>query len=105
MPTFEVLQILKVAAAANSYISISVHTNDQHVHIIPAAWCIVFHIFYLTDEKILVALWTIKDILFAACNWGMYDPSGWIRSHGAHSYRSTGDILVDPKLHDVSRSS
>ena len=40
---------------------------------------------------------TGRDILFAACNWGMYDPSGWMRSHGAHSYRSTGDIFDGPK--------
>lgn len=48
---------------------------------------------------------TGRDILFAACNWGSYDPSGWMRSHGAHSYRSTGDIFDVPKSYkDIFRS-
>ena len=34
-----------------------------------------------------------RDIVFAACNWGVEDPSKWMRSHGAHTYRSTGDIM------------
>lgn len=38
-----------------------------------------------------------RDIFFAACNWGKYDPAGWMRSRGAHSYRSTGDIFDVPK--------
>ena len=50
---------------------------------------------YLTMAMALRS--TGRDILFAACNWGMYDPSGWMRSHGAHSYRSTGDIFDGPK--------
>lgn len=33
-----------------------------------------------------------RDILFAACNWGCDDVWSWIRSTGAHTYRSTGDI-------------
>lgn len=33
-----------------------------------------------------------RDIVFAACNWGVQDPETWMRSHGAHTYRSTGDI-------------
>ena len=33
-----------------------------------------------------------RDIVFAACNWGEQDPAKWMRSHGAHTYRSTGDI-------------
>lgn len=41
---------------------------------------------------------TGREILFAACNWGVLDPSAWMRSRGAHSYRSTGDIF------DVERS-
>lgn len=40
---------------------------------------------------------TDRDILFAACNWGKYDPSGWMRSRGAHTYRSTGDIFDVPR--------
>ena len=37
-----------------------------------------------------------RDILFAACNWGSDDVWGWIRSTGAHIYRSTGDIFDNP---------
>ncbi len=33
-----------------------------------------------------------RDILYAACNWGMDDVWSWIRSSGAHTFRSTGDI-------------
>ena len=33
-----------------------------------------------------------RDILFSACNWGADDVQNWIRSSGAHMYRSTGDI-------------
>ncbi len=33
-----------------------------------------------------------RDILFSACNWGSDDVNKWIRSAGAHMYRSTGDI-------------
>ena len=33
-----------------------------------------------------------RDILFAACNWGVEDPWTWMRSRGADTYRSTGDI-------------
>ncbi|MBQ8508711.1 MAG: glycoside hydrolase family 27 protein [Clostridia bacterium] len=33
-----------------------------------------------------------RDILFSACNWGTADVWKWIRSSGAHMYRSTGDI-------------
>lgn len=35
---------------------------------------------------------TGRDILFSACNWGENDVETWIRSTGAHMYRSTGDI-------------
>ena len=34
-----------------------------------------------------------RDILFSACNWGRLDPWKWMRSVGAHMYRSTGDIM------------
>ncbi len=34
-----------------------------------------------------------RDILFSACNWGSDDVWSWIRSTGAHMYRSTGDIM------------
>ena len=34
-----------------------------------------------------------RDILFSACNWGQQDPWKWMRSRGAHMYRSTGDIM------------
>ena len=33
-----------------------------------------------------------KEILFSACNWGSDDCEKWIRSTGAHMFRSTGDI-------------
>ena len=33
-----------------------------------------------------------RDILFSACQWGKNDPAHWMRSVGAHMYRSTGDI-------------
>ena len=33
-----------------------------------------------------------REILFSACNWGLDDVNTWIRSAGAHMYRSTGDI-------------
>ncbi len=33
-----------------------------------------------------------REILFSACNWGSDDVGRWIRSAGAHMYRSTGDI-------------
>ncbi len=36
---------------------------------------------------------TGRDILFSACNWGQKDPWTWMRSAGAHMYRSTGDIM------------
>ena len=35
---------------------------------------------------------TGRDILYSACNWGSDDVWTWIRSTGAHMYRSTGDI-------------
>lgn len=34
-----------------------------------------------------------REILFSACNWGCDDVWSWIRSAGAHMYRSTGDIM------------
>ena len=34
-----------------------------------------------------------RDILFSACNWGSEHVWSWIRSTGAHMYRSTGDIV------------
>ena len=36
---------------------------------------------------------TGRDILFAACNWGSENSWNWMRSIGAHTYRSTGDIF------------
>ena len=37
-----------------------------------------------------------REILFSACNWGSDDVWSWIRSAGAHMYRSTGDINDTP---------
>ena len=34
-----------------------------------------------------------REILFSACNWGSDEVEKWIRSTGAHMYRSTGDIF------------
>lgn len=43
-----------------------------------------------------------REILFAACNWGVENPADWMRSHGAHSYRSTGDIFdVEKSYKDI----
>lgn len=36
---------------------------------------------------------TGRDILFAACNWGSEESYKWMRSAGAHTFRSTGDIF------------
>ena len=38
-----------------------------------------------------------REIFFAACNWGVEEPSKWMRSRGAGSYRSTMDIFDVPK--------
>ncbi|MBR4236012.1 MAG: glycoside hydrolase family 27 protein [Clostridia bacterium] len=38
-----------------------------------------------------------RDILFSACNWGSDNVWQWIRSCGAHMYRSTGDIIDTPE--------
>ncbi len=38
-----------------------------------------------------------RDILFSACNWGSDDVWSWIRSTGAHMFRSTGDIIDTPE--------
>lgn len=37
-----------------------------------------------------------RDIVLAACNWGVKEPKNWMRSRGAHTYRSTGDIHDAP---------
>lgn len=38
-----------------------------------------------------------RDIVYSACNWGSDDVWSWIRSTGAHLYRSTGDIVDTPE--------
>lgn len=38
-----------------------------------------------------------RDILFSACNWGSDNVWQWIRSTGAHMYRSAGDIVDIPE--------
>ena len=40
---------------------------------------------------------TGREILYSACNWGSDDVWSWIRSSGAHMYRSTGDIVDSPE--------
>ena len=46
---------------------------------------------YLTMAQALRA--SGRDILFSACNWGVEEPWAWMRSIGAHMYRSTIDIF------------
>lgn len=46
---------------------------------------------YLTMSMALRA--SGREILFAACNWGSEESWNWMRSIGAHMYRSTGDIF------------
>ncbi len=46
-----------------------------------------------------------REILFSACNWGKDNVWSWIRSAGAHMYRSTGDIFDNFKsMTDIVRS-
>ncbi len=46
-----------------------------------------------------------REILFSACNWGCDDVHNWIRSTGAHIYRSTGDINDSfPSMRDIAAS-
>ena len=46
-----------------------------------------------------------RDILFSACNWGTEDVWTWIRSTGAHMYRSTGDIVDSfQSYYDIAKS-
>ncbi len=46
-----------------------------------------------------------RDILFSACNWGTQDVWTWIRSTGAHMYRSTGDIFDSfQSYYDIAKS-
>ena len=48
---------------------------------------------------------TGREILFSACNWGSDEVEKWIRSTGAHMYRSTGDIADNPQSYmDISTS-
>lgn len=47
----------------------------------------------LLYKKISMALKSCgREILLSACNWGCDEVEKWIRSVGAHMYRSTGDI-------------
>ena len=46
-----------------------------------------------------------REILFSACNWGSDDVNKWIRSTGAHMYRSTGDIFDSfASMRDIAMS-
>lgn len=46
-----------------------------------------------------------REILFAACNWGVEEPWTWMRSIGVHTYRSTGDIFDNFKsFRDIAQS-
>ena len=58
---------------------------------------------YATMSMALKA--TGRDILFSACNWGVQEPWKWMKSLGAHMYRSTGDINDSfPSISDIARS-
>ena len=46
---------------------------------------------YLTMSMALKS--TGRDIIFSGCNWGRGEPWNWMRSIGAHMYRSTHDIF------------
>lgn len=48
---------------------------------------------------------TGRDIVFSACNWGERESEKWMRSTGAHLYRSTGDIGERfSSVRDIARS-
>lgn len=43
-----------------------------------------------------------REILFSTCNWGINDIETWVRSCGAHMYRSAGDINDSfPSMRDI----
>lgn len=46
-----------------------------------------------------------RDILFSACNWGCDESYKWMRSTGAHMFRSTGDIFDNfNSMKDIAES-
>jgi len=48
---------------------------------------------------------TGREILFSACEWGELECWKWMRSRGAHMYRSTGDIHDNYKsMKDIAMS-
>ena len=47
---------------------------------------------YLYRRMAMALRSTGREILLSACNWGLDDVYDWIRSSGAHMFRSTGDI-------------
>ena len=58
---------------------------------------------YITMSMALKA--SGREILFSACNWGQQEPWKWMRSIGAHMYRSTGDIQDNfVSFRDILRS-
>ena len=48
--------------------------------------------YFLYNRMSMALKSTGRDILFSACNWGAENVHRWIRSTGAHIFRSTGDI-------------
>ncbi len=45
-----------------------------------------------------------RDILFSACSWGGHETHKWIKSTGAHMWRSTGDIVDSwASIRDITR--
>lgn len=58
---------------------------------------------YLTMSMALKS--TGRDIIFSGCNWGRNEPWNWMRSIGAHIYRSTHDIAdTYESMVDILRS-
>ena len=58
---------------------------------------------YLTMSMALHACG--REILFSACNWGRREPWNWMRSVGAHMYRSDTDIRATyPSMADIIRN-
>lgn len=47
---------------------------------------------YLYRKMALALQNTGRDILFAACTWGSEETYRWIKTTGAHTWRSSGDI-------------
>ena len=47
---------------------------------------------YVHSKGLKVGMYSGRDIVLSACNWGHEDVHSWIRGSGAQLFRSTGDI-------------